>query len=43
MVPVDLENRRQYEWNARENNAILCALGNVEFTKLMQFTTVKNF
>ena len=37
------KNRKHYEWNARENNAILCALGNVEFTKLMQFTTVKIF
>ena len=40
-TPVDPKNKRQYEWNARENNAILCGITDVEFTKGIQCTATK--
>ena len=41
IAPIDLENRRRYEWNAREKNALLCGLVHVKFTKVMQCTKEK--
>ena len=38
-TPVDTKNKSQYEWYARQKNAILCRLLDVEFTKVMQCTT----
>ena len=37
----DLENRRQYEWNEKAKNAILCGLVDGEFTKVMKCTTTE--
>ena len=38
---VDLENKKQYEWHAREKNVILFRLAYVEFTKVMRCTIAK--
>ena len=40
-APVDIVDRRLYEYNARARNAILCGLEDSEFTKVVQCNSTK--